>query len=280
MNEIAKQTHNLLDIVSNYSEAEMKKVFAQISALKAALEEADMFYEASVQFAQLEAYALIRAVELSNGKKPLLTGKNKAERALAAVWLYKMTEKERRETIFKCQDGKTILAIYKEEHYQSKDDKIAKLKKEIVAEITDDLKLDGICHINKYENDLKKLNPEIKQDIRNGIRNTLLLQGAVGLNDKKGTYIIPERQENQIYDALEARFRSLDFDFASLLSLSEKCKMKPTFRIGYGTQHIQTTDILYVLAAHRKSINLSFTPYAKKQMLEFLNTLYMEVNSL
>lgn len=279
MNEIAERTHKLLDIVSNYNPTEMKKVFAQLSALKTALEEADLFYEASVQFAQLEAYALIRAVELSNGKKPLLSGKNKAERALAAVWLYKMTEKERRETIEKCQDGKTIVAIYKEQHWKSKDERVADTKKFITERLLEDLNEDGVCQINQYDKYLNSLDSAIRQDIKDGFRNMLLQKGAVGIKDNNGTYINPQDDKPKIYDALEIRINSICSDYLSFISLASKCTAKPVFKIGRGNSYINIGDLLLLLAAHSGSIIVNFTPCGRKQMINLLDTLKGECNT-
>ena len=49
---ISQDVSKMLNVVANYQPQEMKMIFAKLEALKLALEAADMFYEASVQYAR------------------------------------------------------------------------------------------------------------------------------------------------------------------------------------------------------------------------------------
>jgi hypothetical protein len=272
MNEIVKRTQDMLAIVSNYRAEDMTIVFAKLSALKSALESADMFFEASVQFARLEAYALIRAVELSDGKKPKLTGKNKEARSMAGVWLYNMTERERNEIIEKCNEGKTIVAIYRAMTAPDQKEIASRIKKKVVRELLDDLELDGSCQLNKYERYLKRIDPELKNDVKEGIRGTLLLKGAVGIKDQQGTYIVPERNEPKILYALTTRLHSICFDFSAFVNLAKKCVSKPGFRINNNNIN-KIEDFLLLFAFCEGAISLSMTPKACERLRKVLNEL-------
>lgn len=273
MNDIVKRTEDMLDIVSNYRAEDMTMVFAKLSALKSALESADMFFEASVQFARLEAYALIRAVELSDGKRPELKGKNRLARATAGVWLYNMTESERNAIIEQCKEGKTVVSIYRELHHSNKEKRFSELKKDIIKNLLDDLKEEGICSINNYERYLNRIDPSLRQDVKDGIRSKLLLSGAVGIEDRQGTYIVPERNEQKIEDALMVRMRSICSDFLSFMYLASNCSSKPYFKLGFGNGRISPEDILLLFACSRGAIHIYTNPYVREQLKTELNAL-------
>lgn len=278
---ISQDVSKMLNVVANYQPQEMKMIFAKLEALKLALEAADMFYEASVQYAQLEAYALIRAVELSDGKMPILTGRNKYNRAKSAVWLFNMTEQERLKIIEMCKDGKTIVAIYKEITAPTDKEVAKKIRKQICEEMFDDLDRNGVCCINRVEKLFKKIPNPLKNDVKDGIRNELLKKGAVGLGDKNGTYIIPTNQSNEVYQALQTRLHSIQFDYLNFLSIAEKCDVKPIFKVTESpNQYVSICGIILILAGYEKAIRLSCFPSAKSQVKRYLDEINNFVQAL
>ena len=283
-NTLVSLTHNINDmlaIVSNYKSEEMKMIFVKLSALEAALRAADMFYEASVKYAQLEAYALIRAVELSNGKLPELSGKNRTLRAEAAVWLYNMNEKERNYVISLCEKGKTICSVYSKLTAPSPEEKASKIKQKLKKTVLNNLEKDGICRLNTpdIETYLRSVPSNLRSDVRNGIRKILLDKGAVGLHDNKGTYILPASSSDKVYEALEARINSIEQDFTSFLDIAGKCKTKPIFNIiSKGAQNAYSRHYILLLAAYYNAITFSASPHIAQQirntlkdMIRFLN---------
>lgn len=266
---LINDTENMLHIVSNYKKEEMKMIFIKLAGLESALRAADLFYEASIKYAELEARALIRAVELSNGEIPKLAGKNKLLRAEAAVWLYNKTEEERNEIILQCQNGKTIAAIYKELTEPSLDETIVEIKEEIKKEIDENLEKTGTCQLNtqSIENKLSKIPKKIRSDIRDGLRKYLLDKGSVGLNDNQGTYIIPTKKTDKVHEALKARINSIGQDFESFLSIASRCERKPHFHISLkGTQRAFGQDYMLLLAAYYKAIEIDAAPHATHEI--------------
>ena len=271
----------LLKVVSNYQPEEMKIIFAKLAGLESTLRAADMFHEASIQYAQLEAYALIRAVELSNGNTPLLTGKNKHNRAKAAVWLYNMTEAERVSIIQKCLDGKTIVAIYTEMTKPSDKEVALKIRQEICRDMFYDLKEKGVCCLATKAAYLKAIPPPLRNDVTNGIKNELLSKGAVGLHDNLGTYIMPQSDSNKVLEALEERIRQIERDYMSFLGITRMCKQKPFRRIvKQWTQNVYIDDLMWALAAYQDSVEISFAPVAAKRMISFLDELKTFVDQM
>lgn len=278
---ISQDVGKMLNMVANYQPEDMKMIFAKLEALKATLEAADMFHEASIQYAQLEAYALIRAVELSDGKMPMLTGRNKYNRAKAAVWLFNMTEQERLSIIEQCKDGKTILAIYKEITAPTDKEIAKKIRKRICKEMFGDLALNGVCCLNRVDNLFSKIPNPLKNDVKDGIRNELLKKGAVGLGDSNGTYIIPNSQSDEVYKALQTRLRSIQHDYLSFLSIAKECDVKPHFRITDNPiKYVGIYEMVLILAGFGEAIELSCFPNTKYLVKNYLNKINEFVQAL
>ncbi len=269
---LLEEAQNMMHIFSNYQPEEMKMVFAKLAALKEALKAADMFYEASVKFAQLEAYALIRAVELSNGERPTLTGANKTVRSEAAVWLFNMTENERVAIIEKCKEGKTLIAIYKELTGPNDKERASAIRMQLGRNIAFDLKQKGVAVINTEENKrlIRSLPSNLQQDVTDGLRNLLLRKGAVGIGDHEGTYIVPESNDKEVIKALETRLNSMQKDFFNFLSVARKCTNKPCFDLCLPKKApiLSIHGLLLVLAAYEDAIDLYMNDTAQEVLKE------------
>ena len=270
---LAEETDNMLHIVSNYKLEDMKMIFVKLSALEAALRAANMFHEASIKYAELEAYALIHAVELNNGQPPELSGKNKTVRAEAAVWLYNMTEEERHEIIALCKKGKTIAVVYSDLHPPDYNEWASEIKEQLKNKVTRQLEQTGMCQLSDeyLEKQLRSLPSNLRSDVRDGIRKVLHNKGAVGLHDHKGTYIIPTSDSHDVYKALNARINSIGRDFKAFLNLASQCKNKPDFRLTTSAaKSINAEDYILLLAAYYNAVNLSAAPHATHEIRSVL----------
>lgn len=267
---LIQATKTLFNVVSSYQPKEMKKVFAKLAGLKEALKAADMFYEASVQFARLEAYALIRAVELSEGERPAFSGANKTLRAEAAVWLFNMTEIEREAVIERCVEGKTIAILYKELISPNDKERASSIKMQLGRNIALDLKRNGVAVVNTSANKrlIERLPINLRQDVTDGLRNLLLKKGAVGIGDREGTYVIPESNNKEVIKALETRLHSMQSDFLNFLAVARKCTKKPYFEMGLKKVNdgISIYELLLVLAAADNAIDLYVSEGAQEAL--------------
>lgn len=274
-----QDTKKMLEIVSNYRPEEMKMVFAKLAALKEALKAADMFHEASIQFAQLEALALIRAVELSNGEPPSLTGPNKKLRSQAAVWLFNMTERERLSVIEKCKEGKTLLAIYNELSAPTDNERAVAIKMELNRNVAFELKRDGVATINTEYNKrlIRSLPINLQSDVRDGLRNLLRKKGALGIGDNEGTYIMPESENSKIYDALEVRMNSISHDFAYFISAAMRSKAKPIYKIN-ARQEIFYEDFLKLWAGYVGAASIHISERGKQRVIRKINDMLNKIS--
>lgn len=184
----------------------------RIDALKVALESIDRFREQSVKYAQLEAYALIRAVELGGAKKI------QARHRKTAEWLASLSEEERTRYISMCADGLTIDNIYKREVGA----------KQFVDEVKDaadrekdkmlvDLSIHGVADLSKSFESIRekcgKQNASLANDVIDGIRNRLRHAGAVSIGKNTSVYVMP-KYENQeaIKRAIVLRWKGVQED--------------------------------------------------------------------
>lgn len=232
MQGLTNQANAFLDYLGNVrSEQEMKKVFAQLAALKAALLDADLFRAASVQYAKLEAEALVRAVELNDGNPIKLNGQGSVYRAKAALWLYGLSAEERDQMINKCMEGMTIDKVYKAVVYSADGEEYKKALNRYVEKKISELNENGSTNISTYawcnDEEFKKVPKEYMSGIVELTRHRVRGIGAVGLGDQYGTYVLPKAVEkpeakNEIIEAIDCRLESIANDLSYLAEILYK----------------------------------------------------------
>lgn len=198
-----------------------KECLARLSGFQKALQEADKFFAMSVEFAKLEAAALIRTVELG-GERQI-----KGDRSKAARWLFNMSEAERNLTIEKCANGLTITQIYRMEQKPAVG--IERIGIEANAK-KDQYLLDaeemGIIDISDF------IDPKIEEShkptthiawhgTKENLRQALLKNGFVGCGFNSQIYIDPQRSgDKRIRDAIATRLRSICADIDRLSEIA------------------------------------------------------------
>lgn len=223
---------------------QMRKVFAQLSVLKAALEAADQFRQASVHYAQLEAYALIRAVELNDGYVPKEIKGN--YRKAAARWLYEMPDSERSTYIDMCTDGLTIDQVYKreivvpEQERAKEHEKVrqSQLLKSASKEAVEQLNRTGMVKLTKIsERHFRTLDDNVRNAFVDKVRDDIRRHDGCGLGDGDGTYIsisnkhINSQDFEDVHDAIEQRIQKIADMFERVAEIIAKCERKPMFEI-------------------------------------------------
>ena len=276
MSEIVKSRASFTDLGDVNTELEVRKMLAQLEAVKDALKAADEFREKSVMYAQYEAYALVRAVEIS-GDTHLIKGK---WRKLAAEWLASMPEDERGAYIAKCSDGKTIDNVYKAVVFLPEQrSALGNAVSECKAAASDALRKDGVVSIQSIVGKYQGMFPRAMiGEITDGVRSVVRSAGGVGIGDGNGTYVDPEKKSLYVSQAIATRIDAVTRDIESIADLSSKCESKPTFRIkGDGTQ-IGFADVTYMILAGVGCANVTFdNAAAKKKAVSILRQIAGDV---
>lgn len=244
-----KMSNILEQIRQAESISEAIAIVKQIDALKNALESVGQFHNQAIVYAQLEAQALLRCVELGGITK--LSGYHK----WTAQWLSEMCEDERQHFIDMCADGLTIDQVYKREVRDG-----AKFK-EVIDSLQRDsnfhvdiVKEDGIVSIKEFSETVRqKLCPFQKQlasDIIDGLRNRLRQCGAVGVGDEEQTYVMPTPEnDSEVKAAIRLRYESICADFDSIMKIQRAAKISCSYRDFDDGSHWSYEDNPYVTHA-------------------------------
>lgn len=200
---------------------ELIRLIKKLDVIKSALNAANTFRKQSVLFAQLEAQALIRLVEL-HGESTL-----KGRRKSAAVWLHSLNEEERDKYISMCEEGKVIENIWWDLFGEKTSQETSiKKAKEIEKRIFQDLEITGVADLEKFTTFVeKKFEPDTARDLVDGVRNRLRNRGYFGVQDGNGTYIDPQEAPLElIQQAFKIRVESISTDFTKICELARKVK--------------------------------------------------------
>lgn len=274
---VLTQADSLLNEIGNAAtESAIRKALFEIETVREALKAADMFREKSVLFAQYEAFALIKVVEVC-GNTDLIKGKY---RKLAAEWLVGLTDDERNTYIAMCADGKTIDNVYRDKVYRP-------MQRIALSDAVSDcktmartmLRRDGIVSVpDVVHRHIDNFPRSMRAEIVNGVRDAVRQAGGVGIGDDRGTYIIPDKHSTYVSDALATRIASVARDIESIADLAAKCESKPVFNVkGNGTQ-ITVTDVVYLILAGIGCAEVRFdTPSAKKSSVSILRQIAGDV---
>lgn len=263
MNEIMKADAFLERVGDSTSESDVKRFLAELEAVKAALNAADRFRAESVKYAVYEAYALVRAFEIS-GDTHLIKGKY---RKLAAEWLAGLSESERTKYIAMCKNGKTIDNVYKSMVYTpAQKDALANVVHTCKAEARNQLRDTGAVSVHsivkKYQSSFPR---SMVKDITDGVRDAVRHAGGVGLGDGNSTYVDPDKNSRYVSDAIATRIEAVARDIESIADLAERAESKPTFRIRGDGNELGFVDITCIILAGVGCAELQFESYAARK---------------
>ena len=263
MNEIMKVDAFLERVGDSTSESDVKRFLAELEAVKAALNATDRFRAESVKYAVYEAYALVRAFEIS-GDTHLIKGKY---RKLAAEWLAGLSESERAEYIAMCKNGKTIDNVYKEMVYTpAQKDALANVVHACKTEARNQLRNTGVVSVHsvvkKYQSSFPR---SMVKDITDGVRDAVRHAGGVGTGDGNSTYVDPDKKSMYVSDAIATRIEAVARDIESIADLAERAESKPIFRIRGDGNELGFVDITCIILAGVGCADLQFDSYAAKR---------------
>jgi len=229
-----RQTVDLRDLI--------KKV-NKINALGEALKANETFHEMSVQYAQLEAEALVRVAEL-DGIEQL---RRKEQRAVAK-WLYEMGEKERNHYIRMCSQGLTIDQVYKREigdklAEEEKDEIVNKLRSRLIEE----LKVTGQVNMESFNTSVSSLYPRSAKKanaIIDDTRKDLRRAGGICVAEGSKTYLMAAKNGNPegSKSAIRYRAQKMNEDFHSIINIIAQCGVEMEYEeilgalCGYSTE--------------------------------------------
>lgn len=258
-----------IDIGTLESEQDVLTALAQLSAVKGALEAADRFREESVKFAKYEAYALVRAVEIS-GDTSLVKGK---WRKKAAEWLHGLSDDERDSYIAMCENGKTIDNVYRDKVFKPEQrSALGAAVEECKQAARTQLYKDGMVVVPdvvcKYSTQFPRA---MVKEITDGVRDAVRRAGGVGIGDQIGTYINPDKKSQYIADAIETRVEAVARDVESIADLASRCESKPTFHVKGDGKSLSFVDVTYLILAGIGCAYVEFdSPGAKKNSVSVL----------
>lgn len=214
----------------------------KLDTIKYLLDKERRFKENAVKFATLHVETLVRIATLGGAAEITNTRVRKT-----AEWLTTLTDEERNGYIARCADGVTIDYIWKKEIEEprlaeEKEQKNIEKAQSAVRRAISEVKTHGIvdtAEVVKEINTLLPDNPQLANDIALGMRNRLLLSGAVGVGFDSGLYInpIPEYSRGDdirsndaeywrnIRMAIMNRFNSIRCDLKKLHSIIEQSKI-------------------------------------------------------
>jgi len=222
-------TESALSAVVAMDREGLIEYLGKLDVLKHALEVADEFNAKSVEFAKLEALALIRVCEL--GGQSSLHG----HRRKAAEWLFAMRDDARAEALGMCSDGLTIEQVWKREvkDKERSDNSLALVKmyeKDVVAEFRGT----GMVRLDRYDRHVEELQlaSDVRKALKDNLRNKIRSLGGHGLGDGSGTYVTAEKAAVDFDEIVYNKVASMTRD---LKRLQEICKSEgrvPTFDFG------------------------------------------------
>lgn len=245
------------------NELEAKAMLAKLSVLKDALEAADMFRGESVRYARLEAYALVRVVEIC-GDARSVKGK---WRRLAAEWLAGMAEDERERYVNMCDDGQTIDNIYRlevaiPEQRNALSDALLECKRDARSELKDKGMVSVPKIVRGYGN---KFPRSMLAELTDGVRASVRDAGGVGIGDGNGTYILPDKRSRHVTDAVATRISAVVRDIESIADLASRCESKPTFTIKGDGEQLSFADITCLILSGVGCVSVEFDTAAARK---------------
>lgn len=263
MNEMMKADAFLQRVGDSTSESDVKRFLAELETVKAALRAADRFRAESVKYAMYEAYALVKAFEIS-GDAHLIKGKY---RKLAAEWLAGLNDEERGKYIAMCKNGKTIDNVYKTVVYTpAQRDALANVVHLCKTEARNQLRDTGTVSINSIVKKHQSSFPRsMVKDITDGVRDAVRHAGGVGLGDGNSTYVDPDKNSEYVSDAIATRIEAVARDIESIADLAERAESKPTFRIKGDGNELGFVDVTYIILAGVGCVELQFDSYAARK---------------
>ena len=213
----------IADIQATVDLSELMEKIRQIKALKVALDACHRFHENAVRYAQLEAAALIRVVEL--GGKNRLRGDAKG----AAEWIFGLDITQRERFIAMCADGLTISQVWKREikNPELLESALSELD-DIRDELVEKAKKSGHVTLEYYvKYARRKLPHNVAEDVVDGMRNALRKAGAVGIGFGSLEYIMP-RSENKaaVKQAVKLRYESIAKDVMKIKEIVDLSGVK------------------------------------------------------
>lgn len=212
------QIHDAVDV------EQVRKMIKQLDAVKVALESINRFHEKSIIYAQLEAEALIRLIELG-GIKYLRGYKRQT-----AEWLSKMDNQDRDKYINMCKDGLTITAIFQREtgtymHYKKYDPSPGCLMEEERSRIMDTaIEGDDPVDLTLFASHARESygTEDEANDAIDGMRNKLRKLNYVSVGDKSGKYVpVKNSNDQELWGAVRCRVHGIIDD---IQRISEICK--------------------------------------------------------
>lgn len=269
MSDIVKA--DLLDneLGSLQSEQDVLDMLAKLEVVKSALKAADQFHEQSIKFARYEAYALIRAIEIS-GDSSLIKGKY---RKLAAEWLVTLNDEERAEFIAMCDNGKTIDNVYREQVFLPEQrSALGDAMNDCKKKAREALRNNGTVNVpDIVRSQSHKFPKSMLKEITDGVRNAVRNAGGVGVGSNSGVYIDPDKKSEYVSDAIRTRIEAVSRDIEGIADLASRCESKPVFHVKGNGAQLSFMDVTYMILAGIGCASVQFdSSGAKKQSVSIL----------
>lgn len=212
-NDITKMLASIEQIVDIDEAILMLK---KVDAFKTLLDSMNAFHENAIRYAQLEAFTLLRIVQLGGGKG--LKGTHKR----TALWLESLTPEEQQKYISMCSEGLTIDQVWRrevgnKEAYEESRRMLSVMR----AGIEEKLRDEGIVDISLWYDKVRAYCHDDAEfdDWVDGTRNQLRRRGGVGTGVNT-TYVDPYIADKyQIYRAIVSRICSIQNDMLRLAEI-------------------------------------------------------------
>lgn len=276
MSDIVRATILDSELGNLQSEQDVRNMLAKLEMVKDALKAADQFREQSVKFARYEAYALVRAVEIS-GDTSMIKGKY---RKLAAEWLVSLSEDEREEYIAKCDDGKTIDNVYRKLVYLPEQrNALGDVVRDCKKKAREELRQNGAVNVpDIVRNHSQSFPKSMVKDITDGVRNAVRDAGGVGIGGNTGIYIDPDKKSDYVVDAIRTRVEAVSRDIEGIADLAKRCESKPVFHVKGNGAQLSFMDVTYMILAGIGCASVQFdSSGAKKQSVSILKQIAGDV---
>lgn len=214
-NDMTKMLASIEQIVDVDEAISMLK---KVDAFKEMLDSLNAFHENAIRYAQLEAFTLLRIVQLGGGKG--LRGIHKK----TALWLEELTPDEQQKFISMCSEGLTIDQVWKREvgdreACENRRNMLSAMRTGVAEKLRDD----GIVDISQWYDKARTycIDDDEFNDWVDGTRNHLRRKGGVGTGIDT-TYVDPLiANKDQIYRAIVVRLNSIRKDIVQLARIWE-----------------------------------------------------------
>lgn len=219
-------TNIIAKISATDSISELKKIIKQIDSIKVMLDTMKQFREKAIQYAKLEAAALLRVVDLGGLDK--LTGTHRR----TAKWLSEMDEASREAAIAKCEAGLTIDQVFMREVGHEENVRKKLLDVETSREtLIYNFKNKGIVDLHDYAEwtraELGAVAPRMIPDVIDGARRRLRSAGAVGVGKDSMVYVAVNPENiDKVKEAVITRFNSVRADLESIRDIAVTAGLK------------------------------------------------------